>query len=156
MAKNDINYNTLINVGLVIGGYYLIAKPILNKLGVTDSTVDKNKNNALQKNNWFKKDWYQTAPNGTLLLTVNWLWNNPAEMIYTANGYYGGVVDSPFRVKSALSLLSNKYQVSQLADVFNKKYNLDLLTYLQSFLDTSEMAENVYDPIDRLPLITKK
>ena len=72
-------------------------------------------------------------------------------MIYTANGYYGGIVDSPERVKSAISMLDNKYQVSQLADVFYLRYNHDLLTYLQSFLDASELSANVYDPIIRLP-----
>lgn len=151
MAKNDINYNILINAGLVVGGYFLVAKPILNKLGITDSTIDKNKNNALQTKDWLKRDWYKSAPNGTKLKTVNWLWLNPAEMIYTANGYYGGIVDSPERVKSAISMLDNKYQVSQLADVFYLRYNHDLLTYLQSFLDSSELSANVYDPIIRLP-----
>ena len=57
MAKNDINYNILINAGLVVGGYFFVAKPILNKLGITDSTIDKNKNNALQTKDWLKRDW---------------------------------------------------------------------------------------------------
>ena len=38
MAKNDINYNTLINAGFIVGGYFFVAKPILNKLGINKLT----------------------------------------------------------------------------------------------------------------------
>jgi len=62
----------------------------------------------------------------------------------------GIVNDDELGVYSAFKAVRYKTQVSQVAEVFKREYNLDLLEYLRTFLNDKELAR-VSSLIDGLP-----
>jgi hypothetical protein len=64
-----------------------------------------------------------------------------AEQLKKAKGTFN---DDESAVYTALKQLQYKSQLSQLAEYFLKHYRLDLVTYLQTFMNQDELAK-VYD-----------
>lgn len=61
--------------------------------------------------------------------------NRMAKAIYDSIGTF---TDSPQQAMGAIKECKYKSQISSLADYFNKKYKLDLFSFLQNKLDTTE------------------
>ena len=126
--------------GIGIGAvYFLVLRPILQKVGVIQTKEDKaraeqDKVNAGSQTSAFSPNLYKDKP-GVLLLTSASA-NALADQIYNAIGNF---YDDENAIYAALRQLKSKEQLSQLADVFVKRHAANLFTYLRRNLSDSEM-----------------
>jgi hypothetical protein len=128
----------LIAGGAIAVGYFGIAKPILNKLGVTKSNTDRQIESAAFKSAWDESFW--NTPGATLITynTVNQLVNQ----IYN---YPGWLSDDYLAVKTAIFSLKTQSQVSYLAYMFHKLKNKNLYEYLRNANGSVWFAEGLSD-----------
>ena len=99
-----------------------------------------------QLNKWYKafdKAKYQEAQSKagiTSSKAYDWLraYVFNAYMLYNSKGLF---VDDPEIVNGIFQKLKSRSQVSFLSDYFTKIYNMDLQTYLATFLNTTEMTK---------------
>ena len=134
MKKNE---DFLFKAAVIFAGYFIILKPILNKLGITKSEKEKaiiteteNPNSAFNKTFW-RTYFYQggVAPNGRKPITAAMLAKatKNAKNVYNSFGYF---VDDEARIKAAFKNCISKSDVSLLSFEFSRLYNTDLLKYL--------------------------
>lgn len=132
----------LIQYVILIGaGYYLVVKPILEKLGLKKSAEEKELENVdliPPAGNVWAGSAYKFPP-GALLLKSS-VANKYAEQIYNAFGFFGDDEDVIFGVFRALKTQS---QVAWLAKAFKEKYKADLLTFLQKGTKTTQYMRPV-------------
>jgi len=131
MAKRyDINPNTVLIAGTAVFGL-ILAKKVLIQFGILGgrgaAIVQSQQQNP--QSPW-KPSFYKRA--GATLLTRATA-ENYAKRIYDALNWYA---DDTAAVNGVFSALKTQSQVSFLAEVFNQKYNADLLTYLSEGSDT--------------------
>jgi hypothetical protein len=122
---------------LVGAGYYLIVKPILEKIGLKKSAEEEaleDINYVPPAGNVWAGDGYKQVP-GALLLTSA-VANKYAEQIYNAFGFFGDDEATIFGIFRALKTQS---QVAWLAKAFKEKYGTELLTFLQKGSKTSQI-----------------
>jgi hypothetical protein len=152
--------NLLIKVGIIGVAYFVILKPILNKLGITKSDIDRtieNQENKGNKENPFSPLFYKSAPPKTImkLLTIATA-ESYAKQLYDAMGVFG---DDESKVYGVFRNLKTQSQLSFLAEIFQRKYKMDLLDYLKrgysninpaSGLNNDEM-NTVLSIVNKLP-----
>ena len=142
MKKED--QSLLLKAGLIGLGYFVIAKPILNFLGITKSAADKvieTVTNKPNTDNPFSPVFYQKAPAGALLLTTASA-NSFAQRIYDAMGW---VYDDESAVYSVFKSLKSQSQVSFLSEKFQQKYGEDLLEFLKRGKNQFNAASGLSD-----------
>jgi len=142
MKKED--QSLLIKAGVIGLGYFVILKPILNKLGITKSAADRvieTVTNKPNTENPFSPVFHQKAPAGALLLTTATALNY-ATRIHKAMGYF---YDDEAEVNAVFRSLKSQSQVSMLADKFQQKYGEDLLEYLKRGANQFNFASGLSD-----------
>lgn len=122
---------------LVGAGYFLVLKPILEKLGLKKSAEEK----ALEDINYIPPAgnvWagsaYKQVP-GALLLTSS-VAKKYAKQIYDAFGFFG---DDEAVIFGIFRSLKTQSQVAWLAKAFKELYGTELLTFLQKGSKTSQI-----------------
>jgi hypothetical protein len=151
-AKNAMIADLLLKVGIVVGAYFVIVKPITNKLGLTKSAEDRandaQNEKAVQSNGWtpnFYKEYNKT--NKVCLKNAESI-TAMARRIYNAWGNFNDDEEAIFAVFRDLRSL---VQLSQLCEQYKIKYNTDLLTRLKTGLSDSEFSE-VSRIVNKLPI----
>jgi hypothetical protein len=152
-SQKDIAYKIV----LVLVIYFLIARPILQKLGIlkdkSQRVIDEQAQ-LPQKQNPFSPNFYKFAPVGSKLITRQTA-ENLAKRLYDSFGYFS---DDEAGIYSVFSTLRTQSQVSFLADVFSQVYKEDLLEFMkrgkglmyQAGLSDAELS-SVIDKVNRLP-----
>ena len=155
MAKKKVNVdlNTVILAGIAIGGY-LVVKKVLVSLGLAGGRGQKQVQQELQDPSSPWKPAFYKNKTGALLLTPMEA-DQYATSIYDALNWYA---DNTAAVNAVFNAIRTKTQVSYLAEAFWKKYNEDLLTYLQEGSDTfpwnglsDDELNRITNLVDRLP-----
>lgn len=151
------NQDLILKIGIAVGAYFFIAKPILQKLGILKSKEQKIIDDYLSapaKDNPFSPIFYTLPrPATTLLTSAKAI--QLADRLYNAFGYFS---DDEAAVYSVFRELKNQCQVSFLSDYFSRKYKTDLLTFMvqgkgqlpQSGLSAPEL-NIVIDIVKNLP-----
>jgi DNA-binding PucR family transcriptional regulator len=126
---NKQQQNKLIEYVIYIGaGYFLILKPILQKLGIEKSAEDKELESvdliAPKNSVWSGKTFYV---GGAKLLT-NADATKLSKIIYDAFGFFG---DDESAIIGVFRGLKTQSQVASLAQKFKEVYKTDLFTFLQ-------------------------
>jgi hypothetical protein len=141
---------------LLAGGaiaYFKIIKPILNKFG----TSEQHKNDVkeieqLKTENYFDIDYSNELKRNNIILTLNDYGKQTySKIIWDAKGIPYLTNDDEAAVYGVFRALKSKTQVSVLAGYFFQKYNKDLKTFLQSFLNQNEFG-NVATICNKLPI----
>ena len=159
MKNNDQTQKIFIGIAGAFLGYQFIIKPILEKLNLKDTAAEvedkKTTENygggggkTIESNPWnpnFIKILSQSLKQGQqlLLLKVATL-NSLALTIYDAKASFNSSLpffqDNEEAVYGALRQITAQTQLSQLATVFNQKYERDLYEYIKGFMNTEEIA----------------
>ncbi len=117
----------LLASGAIAIGYFGIAKPILNKLGITKSSEDRAIEAAAFKDVWNENFW-KTGGAGTMLITDAAV-KNMVQKIYDYPGWFS---DDYLAVKTVIFSLKTQSQVSYLAYKFNQLKGKNLYEYLRN------------------------
>lgn len=137
---------------LVVGALllvYIAGDKIFKKLGLT-KTAEQQQADAQQQANYQAQLTQQYFDSSYIKDRLNkGLWvrtltpegaKGYAEIIYKAKGIPYLTNDDEAAVYGVFKALSAKTQVSKLSEVFFTRYNKDLKTYLQSFLNKDEFG----------------
>ena len=116
----------VVGLGAIALAYFGVIKPILNKLGVTDSADKK----YVIEDEYFSSLLYRNNKSRTGI-TKNEA-DYSASMIYDAKGVFLDAEDMAVGgIRKAKSLVD----VSFISNQFSELYGKDLITYLDSFLE---------------------
>mgnify|MGYP003632525091 CR=1 FL=1 len=113
--------------------YFGVVKPIFNHLGITKNKADRKGSKAEEKlinGEYFNPLLYQNNKSRAYLTTGEA--TSLAYIIYKAKGTF---YDAEENAVSSIKSTRNLVDVSLIASEFQKTYNKDLQTYLQSFLE---------------------
>ena len=152
-SQKDIAYK----IALVLVIYFLIARPVLQKLGILkdkSQRVIEEQQNLPQRENPFSPNFYRFAPTGSKLITRQTA-ENLAKRLYDSFGYF---YDDEAGITSVFSALRTQSQVSFLAEVFSQVYKQDILEFMkrgkglmpEAGLSDSELS-TIIDKVSRLP-----
>lgn len=114
--------------------------------------IDKNVKQSQQQgvDNPFNPNFYKGRNvNATIITTASA--NSIAKRIYDSVGY---LYDSPGKASAAFHLLKTQAQISFVSEIFNNRYNLDLLTWLNDKFDVNgqrEYLRNIIEYVNSLP-----
>lgn len=160
MATSKIDYNLIFKAGLAVGVYFLVIKPLTEKLGLKASSEEKEAEKILEKqetkiNIWQGVDAVKRAAGANANITLlNYSGAAAkADNIYDSFSFYN---DDEKRIFASFRSLNAQTQVASIVDQYKIRHNGDLLTKLKSSLSSSEFAE-LTKIIDQKPTgITKK
>lgn len=160
MATSKIDYNLIFKAGLAVGVYFLVIKPLTEKLGLKASSEEKEAEKILEKqetkiNIWQGVDAVKRAAGANANITLlNYSGAAAkADNIYDSFSFYN---DDEERIFASFRSLNAQTQVASIVDQYKIRHNGDLLTKLKSSLSSSEFAE-LTKIIDQKPTgITKK
>lgn len=145
--------------------YFLVARPVLIKLGVVKSKIAKDIENEIQSNSSpFNNDYWRkfyasgnTSANGRKPLTKTMIDKAKinANILYNAFGYF---LDNEDIITNVFKVCKNKSEVSLLAFYFEKEWGKNILVYLkngkdlspQNGLNDSEIAK-IFNYVKALP-----
>lgn len=149
MAQPNIKVNTGNNTQMIVYGivglavlgvaYFGIIKPILNNLGITkdsnDRQADRNKED-ISKQQVLSPLLYNSNKNKVTITSAKA--NTSATQIWDAKwgGCYG-LCHSQDKAVGAITSAGSLVNVSYIASVFQSMYGRDLYGYLDSFLESS-------------------
>lgn len=141
---------------LLAGGaiaYFKILKPILDKLGPGEAHKDDVKQiEQLKSENYFDGDFANELKKTNVILTLTEYGKQTySKIIWDAKGIPYLTNDDEAAVYGVFRALKSKTQISVLAEYFFQKYNKDLKTFLQSFLNQNEFG-NVATICNKLPI----
>jgi hypothetical protein len=161
-AASIFKNKAVIYGGLILGGYYLILKPILEGLNLKDTREEKEaaqlqnktENLDLSKDYW-NPNWFASgAGKYTVALLPEEIAKAYVKRLKNAEGY---VNDDEEAIFAVFRLLKAKSQVSWLAYWFNKQYKKDLYTWLRDAVLNEKELNTVLNIIGKLPTgFTKK
>lgn len=123
-----------IRIGVLVGAYFLILKPILEKLGLQKSAAEEETQKEIITASTtiespFSPRYWTQAKKPINIITVAAL-NNLLKNLYDAQSSFTG--DNEAAIYNVFRQLKYKTQVSYLADAFQKKYKFDLLESLKN------------------------
>lgn len=127
--------------GVGIGAvYFLVLRPILQKVGVIKTSEEKKTEVAVQTNQTsllspFSPRYWREIKNAVILKQASS--TAMAKIIYDA---IGSIYDNETEVYGVFRQLKSKTQVSYLADVFYQKYKVDMYNYLSRNLNATEIG----------------
>lgn len=132
MTKEE--QNLYVRIGVIVGAYFLIVKPILEKLGLSKTQEDLKFSQDLDIASTsmlspFSPRYWTEAKKPINIITVKAL-DNFIKTLYDAQNSFTG--DDEAAIYNVFRQLKYKTQVSYLADAFQKKYKFDLLESLKN------------------------
>jgi hypothetical protein len=132
MTKEE--QNLYVKIGVIVGAYFLILKPILEKLGISKTQQDLKFSQELDFASTaiespFSPRYWTEAKKPVTIITVKAL-DNFIKNLYDAQNIFTG--DDEAAIYNIFRQLKYKTQVSYLADAFQKKYKFDLLESLKN------------------------
>lgn len=126
--------NLLFNIGLAAAGYFLVVKPVLEKIGILQTAAEREAGRLIDsaetgsgsgpRGNPFSPTYYKTRR--CTILTQAYA-DSLARRIHTAMG----LTDDEEAVFAVFRSLRTKCQVSFLAERFAALYKADLFQYLK-------------------------
>ena len=141
------NNDYLIKAGLIFAGYFIIVKPILDKLGITKSAEDTIKEqNKIQAQ---KDNFNQLKKSGLKLSKSVNEWNLIADTIYNDIGKYSGIDDNDADAGYQLTRVQNDLDIAQLINSFGMRADIvfgislgkkNLINIVKNNLTTSKIA----------------
>ena len=146
----------LIIVGSILA-YKDIIKPLIDKItdpfGKGEQHKDDVKNiEQLKNENYFDSSFYKDLmSNNIIRILTPYGIEKYAKKIWDAKGIPYLTNDDESAVYGVFRSLSAKTQISQLSEYFFNKYNKDLKSFLQSFLNQNEFG-NVATICNKLPI----
>jgi hypothetical protein len=157
---SKIDYNLIFKAGIAVGVYFLVIKPLTEKLGLKASSEEKEAEKILEKQETKINIWQGTeavkraAGANTNITLLNYSGAAAkADNIYDSFSIYN---DDEERIFASFRSLNAQTQVASIVDQYKIRHNGDLLTKLKSNLSSSEFAE-LTKIIDQKPIgITKK
>ena len=151
-AKFKVDPNLLFKAGLVVAGYFVIVKPLLQYFGLKDDKDDK----AAAENIENFKGWnpryftdVSAAKKKTTYITTAGA-DKIAKLIYDSFNWYN---DSEEQIFGALRLLvKNQVQLSQVSYRYALMYKVDLGREIQARLSDDEFTQ-VVNIVNKLPAL---
>jgi hypothetical protein len=125
-------------VGGVLASYFFVIKPILEGLGIKDTKYDK----RLWQLNGFDPNYYKTNYSKVTISTA--MAGKLATDIWMS---YGLINDDEEKLIGAVQSAGSNYNLSKVADVFNKQFGKDMATYVKDFANNSD-TEAMYKIIN--------
>jgi hypothetical protein len=131
MTKEE--QNLYVRIGVLVGAYFLILKPILEKLGLSKSTQEEQLSKEIDVASTsivspFSPRYWKEQKVKTIITTD--ALNKLVSALYDAQNSFTG--DDEATIYNVFRQLKYKTQVSYLADAFQKKYKFDLLESLKN------------------------
>jgi len=157
---NKIDYNLIFKAGLAVGVYFLLIKPLTEKLGLKASSAEKEAEKILEKqetkiNIWQGVEAVKRAAgaNSTIKLLSYSSAASKADGIQDSFSFYN---DDEERIYAIFRDLNAQTQVASLVDQYRLRHKADLLNALKSNLSTTEVNE-ITKIINQKPTgVTKK
>jgi hypothetical protein len=148
MANPNIKVNTgdtakyivygVVGIAVLAVAYFGILKPILNSLGITKDAQDREAENVQEdvtRTQVLIDLMYKSNKNKVTISSAKA--NTSANEIYNAKwGGWGGLSDKEDQAVGAITSAGSLVNVSYIAYVFQKNYNVSLESYLNSFLES--------------------
>jgi len=132
MTKEE--QNLYVRIGVLVGAYFLILKPILEKLGLSKTKEEEKLFFEVEKaattiqSPFSPRYWQEAKPPKTIITTAA-LTKLTTDLYNAQNSFTG---DDEAAIYNVLRQLKFKTQLSYLADAFQKKYKFDLLESLKN------------------------
>jgi hypothetical protein len=154
-VKNQkIDYNLILVAAVIFGAVYLFRKigsagsGLFSGLGIINSEEENQQLNELKEANyWNFQKFLNDVPAGALLLTMSYS-NDLVENLWDATGFFN---DDEEAIYGVFRGLKTKSQVAFLAKRFYEIKGQDLYSYLNNYLNDSEMLV-VKGIIDQKPM----
>jgi hypothetical protein len=128
----------VVGLAVLAVAYFGIVKPILNNLGITNDAEDRLANNNkedIEKEQVLSDILYKANPNKVTISSSKA--NTSALNIWNAKwGGSLGLSDKEDQAVSAITGAGSLVNVSYIAYNFEKNYNRNLFSYLNSFLES--------------------
>jgi hypothetical protein len=128
----------VVGIAVLAVAYFGILKPILNSLGITKDAQDREAENVQEdvtRTQVLSDLMYKSNKNKVTISSAKA--NTSANEIYNAKwGGWGGLSDKEDQAVGAITSAGSLVNVSYIAYVFQKNYNVSLESYLNSFLES--------------------
>lgn len=145
MAKTQIDKNTLFKVGAGFAAYFIIIRPLLQKLNIIDNKDDRIVNEAATLpgfNPSFWKEAYKTA--GVIKIAALSITTTTKFAKQFATALKGNPVEvNEESVNDVFKRLISQVQLSQISDLYSRMFNSDLYGDLKSKLSSNEFAQDI-------------
>jgi len=142
---SKIDYNLIFKAGIAVGVYFLVIKPLTEKLGLKASSEEKEAEKILEKqetkiNIWQGVEAVKRAAgaNSTIKLLSYSSAASKADGIQDSFSFYN---DDEERIYAIFRDLNAQTQVASLVDQYRLRHKADLLNALKSNLSTTEVNE---------------
>jgi len=140
-----IDYNLIFKAGIAVGVYFLVIKPLTEKLGLKASREEKEAEKILEQQESKINIWQGSeavkraagAKNNITLLTYSSA-ATKADGIEDSFSIYN---DDEERIYAIFRDLNAQTQVASLVDQYRLRHKADLLNALKSNLSTTELNE---------------
>lgn len=142
---SKIDYNLIFKAGIAVGVYFLVIKPLTEKLGLKASSAEKEAEKILKQQETKINIWQGTeavkraaGPNSTIKLLSYSSAASKADGIQDSFSFYN---DDEERIYAIFRDLNAQTQVASLVDQYRLRHKADLLNALKSNLSTIEINE---------------
>jgi hypothetical protein len=157
---SKIDYNLIFKASIAVGVYFLVIKPLTEKLGLKASSAEKEAEKILEQQETKINIWQGTeavkraaGANSTIKLLSYSSAASKADGIQDSFSFYN---DNEERIYAIFRDLNAQTQVASLVDQYRLRHKADLLNALKSNLSTTEVNE-ITKIIDQKPSgVTKK
>lgn len=149
----NINKSNIVPTVIVVGAsYFLLVKPILEKIGVLKSASEKQNQAAITEQSAYNPAYYKQRGNVTITRAYA---ESAAQQIKNA---FHILYDDFNTIIGVFKTLKNKSDVSYLSDVFLNNYGYDLYGYISDpngifpwdGLSTDHLTQ-INDLVNKLP-----
>lgn len=142
---SKIDYNLIFKAGIAVGVYFLVIKPLTEKLGLKASSAEKEAEKILEQQETKINIWQGTeavkraaGANSTIKLLSYSSAATKADGIQDSFSFYN---DDEERIYAIFRDLNAQTQVASLVDQYRLRHKADLLNALKSNLSTTEVNE---------------
>lgn len=142
---SKIDYNLIFKAGIAVGVYFLVIKPLTEKLGLKASSAEKEAEKILEQQETKINIWQGTeavkraaGANSTIKLLSYSSASSKADGIQDSFSFYN---DDEERIYAIFRDLNAQTQVASLVDQYRLRHKADLLNALKSNLSTTEVNE---------------
>jgi hypothetical protein len=145
---------------LLAGGaiaYFKIIRPLINKISDPFGKGEQHKDDIkqieqLKNENYFDPEYKNNLKQNNVVLSLtDYGKQTYSKIIWDSKGVPYLTNDDEAAIYGVFRSLKSKTQVSVLAEYFFQRYNKDLKTFLQSFLNQNEFG-NVATICNKLPI----
>jgi hypothetical protein len=142
---SKIDYNLIFKAGIAVGVYFLVIKPLTEKLGLKASSEEKEAEKILEQQESKINIWQGTeavkraaGANSTIKLLSYSSAASKADGIQDSFSFYN---DDEERIYAIFRDINAQTQVASLVDQYRLRHAADLLNALKSNLSTTEVNE---------------